>query len=414
MSNIIDRRTTKNRSATHRKRFLDRHSRHIKDAVKKAITEKSIENIDQEGVDVTVPVGDLDQPSIMPDFNSGRSDKVHTGNKEFIPGDKIPNQNGGGSGGQGKGSGGDGEGQDDFVFQVSQEEFLQYLFEDLELPDLVKKQLKMKTVGQKPAGFSNVGLPQNLDIVRTFKGSMARHLIAEADYKRKLKQIEENDELSDEEKAEEIKKIKRYLDSVPFLDDIDMRFKIQTPIEKPDTSAVMFCVMDTSGSMTANHKELAKRFYLLLYLFLRRQYKDLDIVFIRYHTVAKEVSEEDFFYSRETGGTCASTAFKLMDEIIKDRYSPSDWNIYVAHATDGDNFDYDMADLESVLEQSILPNVQYYSYIELMAEKTDLKPLYTDLSSRHQNISYTNIKDKSDVYPSLRELFSKKDSQENL
>jgi uncharacterized sporulation protein YeaH/YhbH (DUF444 family) len=414
MSFIIDRRSTQNKTATHRKRFLDRHSRHIKEAVRKAIQEKNIQDVNKDGIDVTVPVGDLEQPSIMPDQSTGNSDRVHNGNKEFVPGDQIPIQGGGSGQGKGSGAGGDGEGDDDFVFNVSHDEFLEYLFEDLELPDLVKKQLKMKKVGTKRAGFSSDGLPQNLDIQRTFKHSIGRHLIAEQEYDDELKRINSDDSLTQEEKDIEIEKLKRYLDTVPFLEDVDMKFKVSAPDIKPDTSAVMFCIMDTSGSMTAGHKDLAKRFYILLYLFLQRQYKDLDIVFIRYHTVAKEVSEEDFFYSRETGGTIASTAFKLMSDIMSDRYSPTDWNIYVAHTTDGDDFQNDLEPLQSVLETNILPSVQYYSYVELKATSSDLLPLYQGLATKHHNISCTNIHDNGDVYPSLRKLFTKKGIGENL
>lgn len=162
--------------------------------------------------------------------------------------------------------------------------------------------------------------------------------------------------------------------------------------------------------MSQMHKDIAKRFYILLYLFLQRNYRKIDVVFIRHHTSAKEVDEQEFFYSRETGGTIVSSALKLMDEIIQDRYPTSDWNIYAAQASDGDNWNDDSPLCHQLLKQRILPYVQYYSYIEitphehqmLWHEMDKLKEEFNDCFAMQQ------ITEASEIYPVFRELFQRK------
>lgn len=100
---------------------------------------------------------------------------------------------------------------------------------------------------------------------------------------------------------------------------------------------------------------MAKRFYILLYLFLSRTYKNVEVVYIRHHTQAKEVDEHEFFYSQETGGTIVSSALKLMDEVVKERYNPAQWNIYAAQASDGDNWADDSPLCHEILAKKLLP-----------------------------------------------------------
>ena len=139
---------------------------------------------------------------------------------------------------------------------------------------------------------------------------------------------------------------------MPFLDTNDLRYNLHVKRPVPTSQAVMFCLMDVSGSMDQQIKDMAKRFYLLLYMFLKRHYERTDIVFIRHHTVAKEVDEQEFFYSRETGGTVVSSALRLMKEVIDARYSPNEWNIYGAQASDGDNWNDDSPICRKLLEKS--------------------------------------------------------------
>lgn len=174
----------------------------------------------------------------------------------------------------------------------------------------------------------------------------------------------------------------------------------------------MFCLMDVSGSMDRATKDMAKRFYILLYLFLSRTYKNVDVVYIRHHTQAKEVDEHEFFYSQETGGTIVSSALKLMDEVVKERYDPAQWNIYAAQASDGDNWADDSPLCHELLAKKILPVVRYYSYIEITrrAHQT-LWREYEHLQSTFENFAMQHIRDPEDIYPVFRELFHKQTSK---
>lgn len=183
---------------------------------------------------------------------------------------------------------------------------------------------------------------------------------------------------------------------------------IKQPV--PRSKAVMFCIMDVSGSMDQATKDIAKRFFILLYLFLQRNYEKTEIVFIRHHTSAKEVDEDEFFHSRETGGTVVSSALRLMQEIIQDRYSPEQWNIYGAQASDGDNWGEDSDVCRDILIDELLPNCQYFSYIEITNnEHQALWNVYETIHDQYpDSFALQHIRGVGDIYPVFRELFHKK------
>ena len=194
----------------------------------------------------------------------------------------------------------------------------------------------------------------------------------------------------------------------PFLDTFDLRFNnyIKQPV--PTTQAVMFCIMDVSGSMDQATKDMAKRFFILLYLFLTKTYNDVEVVFIRHHTQAKEVDEHEFFYSQETGGTIVSSALNLMDEIIQDRYPANQWNIYAAQASDGDNWSDDSPVCYEILNEKILPLVRYFAYIEITTRNhQSLWENYQQLAESHKSFAMQNIQTQADIYPVFRELFKR-------
>ncbi|MCZ6619361.1 MAG: YeaH/YhbH family protein, partial [Gammaproteobacteria bacterium] len=203
------------------------------------------------------------------------------------------------------------------------------------------------------------------------------------------------------------KRIKR----VPMLDTTDLRYKMHLKRPLPTSQAVMFCLMDVSGSMDQSIKDMAKRFYLLLYMFLKRHYEKTDIVFIRHHTVAKEVEEQEFFYSRETGGTVVSSALKLMYQIIEARYSPNAWNIYGAQASDGDNWNDDSPTCSRLLREKLLPLVQYFAYVEITKRSHQaLWREYDQLSDEFPDaFAQRHIQKVSDIFPVFHDLFQKKD-----
>jgi uncharacterized sporulation protein YeaH/YhbH (DUF444 family) len=190
----------------------------------------------------------------------------------------------------------------------------------------------------------------------------------------------------DDGTSESVAELQRRIDTlrerigaVPFLEQLDLRFRNRSKVPVPSSQAVMFCVMDVSGSMDQERKELAKRFFILLYLFLTRHYDKIEIVFIRHHTQAAEVSEDEFFHSTESGGTVVSSALVLLEQIIRARYPVNDWNIYVAQASDGDNFSDDGGKCHSLLAERILPLVRYYAYLQVVLEEQSLWEEYSRL-----------------------------------
>lgn len=422
MSYIIDRRlNAKNKSAVNRQRFLRRYRQQIQKAVSDAVNERSITDIDKGGK-VSIPGRDISEP-IIHHGQGGYNERVLPGNKHFSEGDKIARPQGGeGQGGGGKASD-SGEGMDDFSFTLSQEEFLDFMFDGLELPNLVKRQLsgleEFKTVR---GGIANEGQPGRINIVRSLRSANMRRLALTGGKRKQLQALQE--ELAELEKIPEVNRdcmrynellaaiarLERSISKVPWLDTFDLKYNLMIKQPIPRSKAVMFCIMDVSGSMDQATKDIAKRFFILLYLFLQRNYEKTEIVFIRHHTSAKEVDEDEFFHSRETGGTVVSSALLLMQEIIKDRYSPEQWNIYGAQASDGDNWGEDSDVCRDILVDDLLPNCQYFSYIEITNnEHQALWSVYENIQAQYpESFALQHIRGVGDIYPVFRELFHKK------
>jgi uncharacterized sporulation protein YeaH/YhbH (DUF444 family) len=420
MSYVIDRRLNgKNKSTVNRQRFLRRYREHIKKAVEEAVGRRSIMDM-EHGEQISIPGRDIDEPSLH-HGRGGKQTIVHPGNKEFSSGDRIPRPQGGGGGrGAGKASN-SGDGMDDFVFQITQEEFLDFMFEDLELPNLVKRHLTgAETFKTVRAGISSEGNPSRINIVRTLRSAHARRIALSGSSRAKLREaklelerlkLHEPDNLGDIKAIEEeIAKLRARIERVPFLDTFDVKYNLLTKHPNPSSKAVMFCLMDVSGSMTQATKDVAKRFFILLYLFLKRNYDKIEVVFIRHHTSAKEVDEEEFFYSRETGGTIVSSALKLMQEIMAERYPINEWNIYGAQASDGDNWNDDSPVCRDILINQIMPSMQYYTYVEitprehqaLWYEYEAVRETFSDAFAQQQLVS------AADIYPVFRELFQRR------
>ncbi|GAA6146162.1 YeaH/YhbH family protein [Thalassolituus maritimus] len=424
MSYIIDRRLNgKNKSMVNRQRFLRRYRGHIKEAVQDAVNRRSITDMDR-GEQISIPTKNTHEPRIG-HGQGGRQHRVYPGNKEFNTGDELEKPQGGG-GGQGSGQASNqGEGEEDFTFAITRDEFLNYLFDDLALPNMVKQSLaRTKNFKTRRAGFVSEGTPNNLSVVKSMRNAHARRIGMGAGKRRKLKELQaalsEAENRGDfgaiETLKADIADLERRLKKIPFLDDIDLRYRNQVKVPMPTSKAVMFCLMDVSGSMTQDVKDMAKRFYLLLYLFLERNYEQIEIVFIRHHTSAKEVTEEEFFYSRETGGTIVSSALKLMHEIVSSRYDENEWNIYAAQASDGDNWDDDSPQCAEILRNELLPVVQYFSYIEITPHNHQaLWEAYQQVGSDFKNsFAMAQIRGPEDIFPVFRELFSKEQYEEAI
>jgi len=422
MQHIVDRRLAgKNKSIGNRERFLRRHKEQIREAVKRAIDGRGIRDIER-GEDIHIPKRDISEP-VFGHGQGGVREIVHPGNREYVSGDRIARPKGGQGGGSGKGQASDsGEGEDDFVFALSKEEFMQVFFEDLALPHLIRTQLaEVPEWKYHRAGFSSDGTPNNLHVVRSMRGALSRRIALGAGSRRELQELEERLEAGRralkpgdtvasaeiEDLEERIEALRLRVQRIPYLDPIDLRYRSRIKVAVPTSKAVMFCLMDVSGSMDEGRKELSKRFFILLYLFLTRHYEKIELVFIRHHTQAQEVDEENFFHARETGGTVVSSALVLMEEIIKARYSPAEWNIYGAQASDGDNWHHDSGRCRELLNDKLLPLCRYFAYVQVAEEEQNLWEEYTQLLEANRHFAMRKATEASMIYPVFRDLFKK-------
>ena len=435
MRHFIDRRLNpKDKSLGNRQRFLRRARAQIKKAVNESLQDRSINDVGANEK-VSIPSKGIREPRFRMKPSGGKREGTYPGNKEFTPGDRIARPPGG-AGSGGKNASDQGEGEDDFTFDLSREEFLDLFFEDLELPDLVKTNLKDVTAFKpRRAGYATSGTTSNLNILRTMRNSYGRRLALrrpvlgdidalreELDTLRALDNPSAVDQRRLLESEATLLDLERRWRLIPYIDPMDIRYNRFEPQPQPKTNAVMFCLMDVSGSMGEHEKDLAKRFYVLLHLFLMRRYERIDIVFIRHTHQAQEVDEETFFHSRETGGTVVSTALVEMKKVIRDRYPAKDWNIYAAQSSDGDNLDSDMASCLALLTGDLLPLCQHFAYIEILDEQAPShfagmsggKTLwrgYRGLGGEWPNFAMKQISKPGDIYPVFRELFVKQNQK---
>jgi hypothetical protein len=419
MSQLIDRRLNgKNRSTVNRQRFIRRFKQQIKEAVSDAIHKRSITDI-EAGEKIIIPRKDISEPEIQ-HGDGGNRKYVLPGNKDFMAGDKIKRPASGSHGGNESTASNQGEGNDEFSFYLTKEEFLNIFFDDLALPDLVKTRLtEIPNIETVRAGFTTSGTPPNINILRSFRNAFARRLTFGTRYNKQIKQLEQRKATLQKKEPEaatkhaeieeQIATIARKKKAIPFIDSFDIRYNARAKRPKLTNQAVMFCIMDVSGSMDEVKKDIAKRFFILLYLFLTKAYKKIHIVFIRHHTTAKEVEEEEFFYSRETGGTVVSSALELMHQVIVDRFPTTDWNIYVAQASDGDNWNADSPICGDILTNYIMPYTQYYAYVEIMPRHhQSLWRTYQTVQEKFANFAMQAIQSAADIYPVFHELFKQK------
>ena len=423
---IIDRRLNPGgKSLANRQRFMRRARALVRKAVREASTHRSIKDAGKGG-EVSVPSGSVHEPMLRRGSQGGNRDYVLPGNKKYIEGDNIPRPEGGG--GSGSKASDSGEGEEEFRFALSDEEYLDLYLEDLELPDLAKRQLAgIESVQWRQAGFSAAGPPSRISVPRTLRHSLSRRMALKRPKPEEIEALREQIDRLEREGGhfEELVQLRADLElrllrtkRIPYIDPVDVRYRRLESTPKPIAKAVMFCLMDVSGSMNEHMKDLAKRFYSLLYLFLKRRYDHVEVVFIRHTHEAQEVDEQTFFYSRETGGTVVSTALFKMDEIIKERFPISDWNIYAAQASDGDNTSSDNAVVLQQLKDVILPICQYYAYVEVGMDDEDDHPgagePTTNLWRAYRRVgddqpfAMRKVRHRRDIYPVFRDLFARR------
>ena len=429
--NVIDRRLNPSgKSLPNRQRFIRLAKDTIKEAVVRSIRERSLGDVAGKEV-VSIPMKRVAEPRLRLDPRGGDRDQVFPGNKEFVQGDTLPKP----KSGQGQGdpkAADDGEGEDDFRFTLSSEEYLDILFEELELPDLAKTQLKdITSFRYHRAGHSSSGAPSNLNLVRTMRHSLARRISLGRPRQdeletldREIAALEATLDLApaDEARMQVLKDQRAQLSArsrrIAYIDPVDLRYNRFEPAPQPRAQAVMFCLMDVSGSMTEDMKDLAKRFFLLLHIFLTRKYEHVDVVFIRHTSQAREVDEETFFRSAETGGTVVSSALLEMRRIVAERYPLDAWNIYAAQASDGDNYSSDSQTCMQLLGEELLPICQYFAYVEvydyshaeIFASSMNVSELWKDyapIAAGHANFAMKRVFSKADVFPVFHQLFAK-------
>jgi uncharacterized protein len=426
---IVDRRINgKGKSLDNRQKFLKRVREAVKKALPDMINSRKIQDIAGDGGIVHIPQKNIGEPSFR-HGQGGTRETVRPGNKEFNTGDRFRKPSGGQGQGGRKGSN-SGSGEDDFTIQISREEFLDFFFEELELPDLTKENLKqLVETKYHNAGYSSTGSPAKLDRSKTLRQSQGRRITSRAPYKRKLKEAEaelaelkamilpqvlsvtmpHNMKIAELEKK--IEGYKRKIANVPFLDPVDLRYHSIVAEEHPITSAVMFCVMDNSGSMGEHEKTLSRKFFALLYMFLARKYEKITVRFISHTTEAKEVDEDEFFNTRESGGTMVSSALTLLNDIIAQDYGDGNTNIYVCQCSDGDNWYEDNAVCYDLLVDGILPASQYYAYIQVgqsSGYQSDIWETYKRVEGVHSHFHMNEVTQDADIYPVFKELFEKK------
>lgn len=376
--NIIDRRKTeKNKSVGNRQKFIKRYKSRIKKSVDKLASKKGITDVLKDRK-VTVDKDDISEPNFNFDLSTGERDVIFTGNKNLQKGDRI-NQPPKSEEEDNEGSP-EGEGIDEFTFTLTKEEFLDLYFSDMALPDFIKESMKGSVKHKwKRTGYSKDGIPPRLDLVKTLKQGLARRIATGS---------------------------KRYLD------DVDLRYKHFTKQPYPIRQATMILLMDVSGSMGQFEKELAKKFFLLLYLFLHKVYTQVEVIFISHTEDAQEVTEEEFFYGTKTGGTMVSSGLQKAKDVIDERINLETTNVYISQASDGDNW---ISDNEATMNlmNNLLSKVQYFAYIQTENEHRrqmkeahgidDLMTLYRSINNKKLNAAYVNHAEE--VYPVLRSLF---------
>lgn len=364
------------RSAGDRARHRYKVRQAIRDNIADIVAEEAI--IGQSGDKIVkVPIQGIKEYRFV--FGDNK-DGVGSGNGGTQPGDKVGKANGGGQGAEG--GGGNAAGVDYYETEITLDELISILFEDLELPELERRKLRKipaeRTFQRK--GFTRAGVRSRLDKKRTVISRVRRRIAAAPTLQERF----------------------------PFHQD-DLIYKRLRQDERPQSNAVVICMMDTSASMTTTKKYLARSFFFLLYQFVRIRYQHVEVVFIAHHTSANEVSEEQFFHKGESGGTCLSSAYNKALEVINDRYHPSLWNIYAFHCSDGDNFSEDnAAAISSLTELCGVSNLVGYGEIKpAQFHFYESSMMHRFKQVQDECFHSVLIRGKEDLWPSFQELLKK-------
>jgi sporulation protein YhbH len=379
------------RSAGDRLRHRQKVRESIRENIADIIAEESIIGKDRDRV-IKVPLRGIKEYRFVYGENEGG---VAQGNGESKPGQVVGQAKKEGQKGQDDRAG-DRPGHDFYETDVTLEELIDIMFEDLELPDMERRALRQITAPRmsKRKGYRAKGIRVRLDKRRTVLAKLRREFAT--------RRNRASEEAEDEDAR------------FPFHED-DLTYRHVVPDEKRESNAVVVCIMDTSGSMDTMKKYLARSFFFLLYQFIATKYRNVEIVFIGHHTEASEVTEEEFFHKGESGGTFISAGYNKALEIIQERYHPTLWNIYCFHCSDGDNFESDNpAALRAAKELAEVANLFGYGEIKPLGSRyyeSSMLNIFRRLEA--DNFQTILIERKEDIWPSFKALLAKDRGREN-
>ena len=389
-----------------------RHREIIQDSIKKNLPDIiSQENIiGQSGKKkIQIPIRGIREFQFIYGKNQG-SKGVGSGTGDEKVGDKVGEDK---EKGKGDGKAGNEEGEEIYSVEVDLDDIIQYMFSDLELPDIDKKKLSdSEDITYKRLGFQKKGIPPRLakkqsviEKIKREKGSVRA--------KEELNQQLEDGKISQEE-FEDKKNMINPNGRFPFSEN-DLKYHRMREKKEKTFNAVIFCLMDVSGSMDEVKKYLAKNFFFLLYQFIKCKYEKVEVIFISHTTTATECIENDFFNRAEGGGTFISSAYTKALEIIEERYNPTHWNIYAFHASDGDNWVEDnLKTIQEISKLCLIANLVGYGEITPpngwnTSDSTIKKELKEKI--KYKNFIAVDIQTKKDVFPALKKFLDKEGDQ---
>jgi uncharacterized protein len=307
--------------------------------------------------------------------------QVGAGQGQGEPGDVLRPAQQQGEGGQ-EGRGGTGEGELTFVVELKIDDILDWLWEELKLPELKPRQsARMEDAELVREGWDKRGPRARLDRRRTVKEAVKRRAVQ---YREDRKEI-------------------------PFTNE-DLRFRQLVRRQKPAVNAVVMFGLDVSGSMGEPERKLAKMFFFFALHGLRRQYANVEPVFLAHSVEAWEFPEDQFFNVSGSGGTVSSSLFNLALETLHTRFDPSRYNAYLFYASDGENASEDQEPAAASMEQ-LAARLNYAGYAEIgvtgsRLRQTPLATLFTDLQAKGFPTATAVIARQDDVWRAIRTFFS--------
>ncbi|WP_097027098.1 sporulation protein YhbH [Clostridium peptidivorans] len=369
-----------------------RHQKLVEDSIKKnlvdILSEESLIGQNSQKK-IKIPIKGIKEYQFVYGKNTSG---VGSGDGSEKRGDVIGSEKEGNAKGKGNKGAGNEEGEDIFETEITLEDIFQYIFDDLELPNLKKKKISeiLMEGSKKKSGYQRNGIPPRLAKKRTVVEKLKR----KQGMKRALRENNEN----------------AVIERFPFKKD-DIRYYRVKPRMKKEYNAVVICIMDTSASMDQTKKYLARSFFFMLYSFIKMKYEKVQVEFIAHSTVGKIVTEDEFFHKVESGGTYVSSGYQKALELIREKYNPSTYNIYAFHASDGDNWSEDNERaIKSVNELCDVCNLFGYAEIMTYGYSSTIKKKYSQEINR-DNFAMVAMQKKEDLWNAIRDVLKAEISQ---